>query len=443
MEQVRELLKKNCFRDARKILMDMNVVDIANSLEEMPKEVVLVVFRLLPKDMGAEVFSYMSKEQKQYIVETVHEREVKNIISELFLDDAVEFLEEMPANIAKKVLQNTDPDTRRLINQLLQYPDNSAGSVMTIEYVDLKKEMTVGAALSHIKETGVDKETVDNCFVTDANRVLEGVVSLRKLVLNDEQLKVGDIMDRQVIFAHTLDDQEEVAHTFKKYDLLSLPVVDNEERLVGIITIDDIVDIIEQEATEDFYKMAAMQPMEESYLKTPSFILAKNRLAWLTILMLSATFTGRIIQHFDDALQAAVILAAFIPMLMDTGGNAGSQSSTSVIRGLALNEIGIKDAFLVIKKEFRISFMAGASLAIINFLRLLLIEKVDLMVNLAVNFSLICTVIMAKVTGGILPIIAKKLKLDPALMAGPLITTIVDAAALIIYFSFAMWLLSI
>lgn len=443
MEQIRELLKKNRFTEARKRLLEMNVVDIANSLEEIPNEVVLVVFRLLPKDVAAEVFSYMSREQKQYIVETVHDREVKNIISELFLDDTIDFLEEMPANLAKKVLQNTDEATRRLINQFLQYPDNSAGSVMTIEYVDLKKEMSVKAALKHIKETGVDKETFDNCFVINANRVLEGVVSLRKLVLSDGDSKVEDIMERQVIFAHTLDDQEEVAHTFKKYDLLTMPVVDNEKRLVGIITIDDIVDIIEKEATEDFYKMAAMQPTEESYLKTSSRVLAKNRLAWLTILMLSATFTGRIIQHYDDMLQSVVILAAFIPMLMDTGGNAGSQSSTSVIRGLALNEIDTNDSFLVIRKELQISLMAGISLAIINFARLLFIEKIDLMVNLAVNFSLICTVIMAKVTGGILPIIAKKLNLDPALMAGPLITTIVDAAALIIYFTFAIWLLQI
>lgn len=312
---------------------------------------------------------------------------------------------------------------------------------MTIEYVDLKKEMTIEAALKRIKAVGIDRETIENCFVTDANRKLEGVVSLRKLILSDGFLKVEDVMERQTIFAGTLDDQEDIADTFKKYDLISMPVVDNERRLVGVITIDDVVDIIELENTEDFHRMAALQPAEEEYLKTSSLQLAKNRLAWLTILMISATFTGRIIQRFDNMLQSVVILAAFIPMLMDTGGNAGSQSSTLVIRGLALNEIKMGDILRVMKKEFSVSFTVGITLGLLNFVRLLL-ERVDLVVNITVSISLFCTVIMAKVLGGILPITAKKLKLDPALMAGPLITTIVDAAALMIYFTLAMWLIS-
>ncbi len=439
MKKIMALLKENRLSTARQQLLEMNVVDIANSLEEAPKEMVLVVFRILPKDMAAEIFTYMSKEQKQYIVETVNETEVKNIISKLFLDDTVDFLEEMPANIVKKVLQSTDYATRQLINQFLRYPDNSAGSVMTIEYVDLKKEMTVKEALQRVKKTGIDKETIDNCFVTDYNRKLEGIVSLRKLILNDENLKVHQVMDRQIIYAHTLEDQEEVANSFKKYDLLSMPVVDKEKRLVGIITIDDIVDVIEMENTEDFHKMAALQPVETKYLKTNALQLAKHRLAWLVILMISATFTGRIVQRYQDMLQSVVVLAAFIPMLMDTGGNAGSQSSTLIIRGLALNEIKMSDFFEVIKKEFRVSFIVGATLALLNFGRLYL-EGIEFYINITVCVSLFCTVAMAKIIGGMLPIIAKKFKIDPAIMAGPLITTIVDAAALMIYFSLALWL---
>lgn len=441
MDVIMTLIRDNRLASARNHLLEMNVVDIADWLEEAPKELVLVIFRLLPKDTAAEVFAYMSPEQKRYIVETVNDAEVKSIISQLFLDDAVDFLEEMPASIVKKVLQNADDVTRKLINQFLQYPDKSAGSIMTIEYVDLKKEMTIEAALKRIKAVGIDRETIENCFVTDANRKLEGVVSLRKLILSDGFLKVEDVMERQTIFAGTLDDQEDIADTFKKYDLISMPVVDNERRLVGVITIDDVVDIIELENTEDFHRMAALQPAEEEYLKTSSLQLAKNRLAWLTILMISATFTGRIIQRFDNMLQSVVILAAFIPMLMDTGGNAGSQSSTLVIRGLALNEIKMGDILRVMKKEFSVSFTVGITLGLLNFVRLLL-ERVDLVVNITVSISLFCTVIMAKVLGGILPITAKKLKLDPALMAGPLITTIVDAAALMIYFTLAMWLIS-
>lgn len=443
MKTIMELLRKNRLEEARGKLLEMNVVDIANSLEDVPQEMVLVAFRVLPKDMAAEVFAYLPREHKQYIVETVNEAEVRSIIGELFLDDTVDFLEEMPASIVKKVLQNTDDATRRLINQFLQYPDNSAGSVMTIEYVDLKKEMTIKEALEHVKITGVDKETIDNCFVIDENRKLEGVISLRRLILNDDSLKVYEVMEEQIIYTTTLDDQEYVADIFKKYDLVSMPVVDNEKRLVGVITIDDVVDIIEQENTEDFHRMAALQPTEDEYLKTNNWVLAKHRLAWLTVLMISATFTGRIVQRFDDMLQSVVILAAFIPMLMDTGGNAGSQSSTLVIRGLALNEIKSRDFLQVIRKEFGVSFMVGVTLALINFARLYFIEGLDFIINLTVNISLFFTVMLAKVIGGVLPIIAKKLRLDPALMAGPLITTIVDAAALMVYFTLALRLLDL
>jgi len=359
------------------------------------------------------------------------------------LDDAVDFIEEMPANIVKKVLKNTDEDLRKLINQLLNYPDYSAGSIMTVEYVDLKKEMTVKEAIGHIKKTGVDKETINTCYVIGKNRTLEGVVSIRKLILSADDQIIKDILNDDVISIKTTDDQENTAQLFKKYDLSAMPVVDNENRLVGIITVDDIVDIIEQENTEDLQKMAAMQPSEEEYLKTGVFELAKHRITWLLILMLSATFTGNIIKRFEDVLQSVVVLTAFIPMLMDTGGNAGSQSSTLIIRGLALGEISMSDALKVFWKELRVSMVVGLILAFVNFLRIFYLEGVGAMVSLTVCITLFMTVVLAKVVGGLLPIAAKSVKLDPAIMASPLITTIVDAFSLIIYFKMAHMLIGI
>jgi len=349
----------------------------------------------------------------------------------------------MPSNIVKKVLKNTDEETRKLINQFLNYPEDSAGSIMTIEFVDLKKEMTVKQALQHIKETGVDKETIDTCYVIDNNRILEGVISIRKLILSEESALVKDLMEKDAVYINTHDDQEKMASLFKKYDLLSMPVVDNERRLVGIVTIDDVIDVIEQANTEDIQKMAAMQPSEEKYLKTNALVLAKHRIIWLLILMISATFTGKIIRKFDDVLQAVVVLASFIPMIMDTGGNSGSQSSALVIRGLALGEISLKDAFKVLWKEIQVGCIVGLALSSVNFLRIYFLEKTDFMVSLTVSITLLLTVILAKIVGGILPILAKKCKLDPAIMAGPLITTVVDAVALTIYFSTAVWLLGI
>lgn len=443
MEKVLDLIRENKLMQARNQLKDMNVVDIAQLLDETSQEKMLIIFRILPKDISADVFSYLSSEQQRYIVESITDKEIKTIIDELFFDDTIDFLEELPANVVKKVIKNTDENTRALINQFLKYPENSAGSIMTIEYVDLKKEMTVKEALQHIKKTGIDKETINTCYVMAKNRRLEGVISIRQLILNDEDTIIKNIMDENVIYVHTLEDQEYVADTFRKYDFISMPVVDNENRLVGIITIDDIVDIIEQENTEDFQKMAAMAPSEEEYLKTGVFSLAKHRVVWLLVLMISATFTGSIIKKFEDVLQSVVVLAAFIPMLMDTGGNAGSQSSTLIIRGLALGEIELGDIMKVIWKELRVSIVVGAILAIVNFLRIYLIEKTDLYISLAICISLFFTVIIAKVVGGILPIAAKKFKLDPAIMASPLITTIVDAFALIIYFTAATKLLGI
>jgi len=341
------------------------------------------------------------------------------------------------------VLRNTDEETRKLINQFLNYPDYSAGSVMTIEFVDLKKQMTVKEALNHIRATGIDKETINTCYVIDKGRKLEGVLSIRKLILADEDTIIDDIMDVDVIYANTLDDQETIASLFKKYDLTALPVVDNENRLVGIVTIDDIIDIIDQENTEDLHKMAAMEPLEEEYLKTSAFVLAKHRIVWLLILMISATFTGNIIKRYEELLQSMVVLTDFIPMIMDTGGNAGSQSSTLIIRGMALGEIRTSDVLKVFFKELKVSLIAGTTLALVNFARLVFFERIDIAISAMVCFSLLLTVILAKMVGSILPIAAKKIRLDPAIMAGPLITTIVDAVALSIYFGIASKFLNI
>lgn len=442
-EKIFELIEQGKYAQLKEEIISMNVVDIALLFEEIESHKILVVFRILPKEIASGVFTHMSNELQQYIIESITDKEIGNIIEELFLDDTVDFLEEMPANVVKRVLINADSDTRNLINQFLDYPDDSAGSIMTIEYVDLKKEMTVKQAIERIKDTGIDKETIDTCYVTDHNRVLEGIINIRKLILSDELEIVKDIMETDVKRIFTHDNREEIVALFKKYDYFVMPVVDNENRLVGIVTMDDILDIIDQENTEDFQRMAAMQPSEKEYLKTNAFSLARHRIPWLLVLMISATFTGKIIRRYDDALQSVMILASFIPMLMDTGGNAGSQSSTLIIRGLALGEIRMVDFFKVFWKELQVSFIAGVTLAVVNFFRIYFFEKADLLVSLTVCTTLFFVVILAKIVGGLLPLIAKKLKIDPAIMASPLITTIVDAIALIIYFTTATWLLKI
>lgn len=443
MENTLNLINNRKFLEAKKSLEKKNVVDIATLLQEVDQESVVKIFRVLPKDVAADVFAYLDSDQRLYIVNSITDKEIASIIDELFMDDTVDILEELPSSVVKKVLRNTDESTRKIINQFLNYPESSAGSIMTIEYADLKKHMTVAEAIQHIKKTGIDKETINTCYVLGDNRELLGIVSLRKLILSDPDIVIGDFMKTDFISVNTLDDQEYVANLFKKYDLITVPVTDNEKRLVGIITIDDIVDIIDQENTEDIQKMAAMEPNEEPYLKTSVWALAKHRIIWLLVLMISATFTGNIIKSYEDALSSVVILASFIPMLMDTGGNAGSQSSTLIIRGLALGEIKLSDWFKVIFKELRVSIIAGGTLAVVNFLRIYFIEKTSFMISLTVCISLFFIVIVAKVIGGLLPIIAKKLKLDPAIMASPLITTIVDAVALTLFFSLSVQLLNI
>ncbi len=443
MENTIRLINEKKFIDARKTLENKNVVDIATLLGEMDKESVVKIFRVLPKDMAADVFAYLDHEERLFIINSITDIEISNIINDLFIDDTVDFLEELPANVVKKVLRNTDENTRKIINQILKYPESSAGSIMTIEYADLKKHMTVNEAISHIKKTGIDKETINTCYVLGDNRELQGIISLRKLILSDGNVLIENLMKTEFIYVNTLDDQENIAQLFKKYDLLSIPVTDNEKKLVGIITIDDIVDIIDQENTEDLQKMAGMEPNEEEYLKTSVWSLAKHRILWLLVLMISATFTGNIIRRFEDVLSSVVILAAFIPMLMDTGGNAGSQSSTLVIRGLALGDIKLSDGFKVMFKELGVSIITGSILAFVNFLRIYFFEKTSLMISITVCISLFCTVVVAKIIGGILPILAKKLKLDPAIMASPLITTIVDAVALTLYFTLSVNLLNL
>jgi magnesium transporter len=423
------------------MLIEMNAADIGELFETLPDQIRVVLFRLLPKELAAEAFSYMDPEIQQRIVEGITDKELARILDELFLDDTVDFIEEMPASMVKRVLKATDADTRKQINQLLQYPEDSAGSLMTIEFMELEQNETVKEAIREIRRQSDDKESINTCFVTDRQRRLEGIVRLHTILASDDETVIGDLMDTDIISVKTHDDQASVAGIFKKYDLLSLPVVDNENRLVGIITIDDIVDVIEEENSEDFYKMAAVMPGDDTYLKSSVVALARARITWLLVLMISATITGNIIRQFESVLSSMVILAAYIPMLMDTGGNSGSQAATMVIRGMALGEIHTQDILKIIFKEFRVSLLVGTVLALVNFAKLMLLDRLALPVALTVCVSLFCTVIVAKFCGSVLPVVAQKCKLDPAIMASPMITTIVDAVSLSIYFGLSSLIL--
>ena len=419
-------------------------VDIAEGLEEVnDSSKVIKLFRMLPKDIASDVFSYMTSDQQQLIAESVTNAEIKALVDDMFMDDAVDFLEEMPANVVKKVLQNADETTRATINQLLNYPENSAGSLMTIEYVDLHDYFTVRKAMDYIRRTGIDKETVYTCFVIDDQRHLVGQVSLRKLIIAPESTVIRDIMDTNIVSAKTTDDQEAVADDFRRYDLTSIAVCDKEERLVGIITIDDIVDVIQDENTEDIKKMAAIIPSDEAYLKTSVWNLVTHRLPWLLLLMISATFTSTIITHFETLLSGAVVLTAFIPMLMDSAGNSGSQTSVTVIRNMALGEVELSDWLRVLFKELRVAVLSGLALAAVNFLRMMIFTSAGTMVSLTVSVTLLCTVVIAMAVGCLLPMGAKRLGLDPAVMASPMITTIVDACSLLIYFMIASAMLGL
>lgn len=443
LEVLREYLDKKQYVKMREWMSELNVADIAVMIEELEEEEMLKVFRILPKDLAADIFSYLPIEAEQYIITSLSEREAARIIDNLMADDAADFLEEMPANIVKKLLVNASPETRRDINHLLRYPEDSAGSIMTVEFVDLKEGQTVTQAIERIRKLGVDSETINICYVLDNQRKLKGTIALRYLLLTDPDNKIGDIMHENVISIHTLMDQEEVARQFQKYDFTAMPVVDNEDRLVGIITVDDVVDILQEEATEDIEKMAAIVPSDKPYMKTGVFEIWKKRIPWLLFLMISATFTGKIIASFEEALSVYVVLTTFIPMLMDTGGNAGGQASVTIIRGLSLREIEFSDYLKVLWKEMRVAVLCGLTLAAANFLKLMFIDKVSLLVSAVVCLTLVIAVFLAKVVGSMLPMAAKKLGFDPAVMASPFITTIVDALSLLVYFRIATLLLGI
>ena len=433
--------------ELRGALSMLNEVDIAEYMEELDNEKMLMVFRLLPKDIAADVFAYMDADQRQRVIEAMDDNEAVRLVDDMFIDDAVDFLEELPAGVVKRVLKGCDAQKRALINQFLRYPENSAGSIMTIEYMELHVGTTVGEAMAEIRRTGLDKETIYTLYVLDAQRKLLGTLPLRKLLLAQDDVKVETLMNQQFVCVHTTDDQELVADTVRKYDLISIPVVDHEERMIGIITIDDIVDVIEEENTEDFEKMAAMLPSEDEYLKTGVLTLAKNRMPWLLFLMISAIFTGMIITHYEDALKTSafgVVLTACIPMLMGAGGNCGSQASTLTIRGLALGEVELKDIFKLLWKEVRVGLIVGAVLSVVTFalytfwlgdMDATIAQRIPTALTIAV--AVYITVIVAKAIGCTLPLLAKAVHLDPALMASPLITTIVDICSLLVLFSVA------
>ena len=437
IEKIDSLLESNQLSGLHKELVEMNEVDIAQALEGLEPAKMILAFRVLPKDISASVFSYFPSDAQQVIIQGITDKEVAAIIEDLYLDDAVDFLEELPANVVTRLLRNTTETTRNLINQFLIYPDDSAGTIMTIEYIKFRPDQTVREAMGILRRTGVNKEMIYTCYVIDEHRKLIGHVELKELLFGDENEFISELMDGNVIGVKTLDEQEFVADTARKYDLLVVPVVDNEGRMVGIITADDVMDVIEEENTKDIEMMSALVPSEDEYLKTSVWGLAKNRIPWLMILMISATFTGQIIHHFEQTLATLVGLTAFIPMLMDTGGNSGSQASTLIIRGLALGEVQYKDTLKVLWREVRVALICGLILAVVNYLRLIFFTDAGMAVSLVVSLSLFATVIIAKSIGCTLPMLAKKIGLDPALMASPMITTIVDACSLVIYFTVA------
>ncbi len=443
LEELKRLLAAKKYTNIRQFLADLNEADIAFLMEELEEEERLKVYRILPKDLAADVFSYLEVDSQEAIINSLSDREAGNVIDNLMADDAADLLEEMPANVVERLLANANPETRQAVNQLLRYPEDSAGSIMTVEYVSLKESLTVDQAIERIRAVGLDSETINICYVLDARRELVGTVALRYLLLSQGDEIIADIMHENVISVNTLMDQEQVAEKFKKYDFIAMPVVDNENRLVGIITVDDIVDIMEEETTEDMEKMAAIVPSDKPYMRTTVGETFKKRIPWLLLLMVSATFTGAIISSFEDALSVCAVLTVFIPMLMDTGGNAGGQASVTIIRGLSLGEITYRDVPRVVWKEIRVAVLCGGTLAIANFAKLMLFDRVGMLVAFTVCLTLVAAVLMAMVVGCLLPIGAKRLGFDPAVMASPFITTIVDALSLLVYFRFATMLLGI
>lgn len=449
MEKANELLKlieEKKYQEYKKVVNELPEIDVAQWIEELQEEQMIIAFRALPKDLAADVFSYLSSDSQQLIINGITDKELKNIVEDLYIDDAVDMLDEAPANVVQRVLQNASNETRTLINQFLNYKEDTAGSIMTAEFLDLKKGMTVKEALDRIRRICKDKETSYTCYVLDKNRILEGMITVKTILMAKDEEMIDDLMDTQVIYTTTNEDKENVAKLLSKYDLFALPVVDNENRMVGIVTIDDAVDVIEDEATEDFEKMAAMLPSDRAYLESKVTTLFKNRIVWLIVLMISGIIVGEILGYYEAKIAAIPLLVTFVPMLNDTGGNCGNQSSTMVIRGLTTGDITTKDWLKVWWKEFRVSLLVSIVLASFNFIRIAFFTKAPegvnvYMIAISVSGALFLIVILAKSVGGLLPILAKKLKLDPAVMAAPLITTLVDAAAIIIYFTFVSHLL--
>jgi magnesium transporter len=438
-----ELITQKQYTKLKAILSDMEPVDIAQLFDDLPEQYMPLLYRLLPKESAAEVFVELDSDTQEMLIRGFSDTELKDVLDELYLDDAVDIIEEMPSNVVKRIIQHTAPEMRHSINEILKYPKDSAGSIMTIEFIDLKEDMTVHDAFTRIRRTGLDKETIYTCYVTDRNRVLKGLVSAKDLLLSEEDCIIADIMEKNPISVNTMDDKEDVARALSKYDFLSLPVVDNENRLVGIVTVDDAIDVIEEEATEDIEKMAAITPSEKPYLKTGVWDTFLQRIPWLLLLMISATFTARIIAHFETALQSSLVLSTFIPMLMDTGGNSGSQASVTIIRGISLDEIDFTDIFKTIWKEMRVSLLCGVVLSGANFVKMMILKEAALPIAAVVCLTLVFTVFFAKLVGCTLPLLAKKVGFDPAVMASPFITTIVDAMSLVIYFNIATALLHI
>ena len=434
---IRTLLGNKRYSTIKDILVTLNAADIAAIFAELEPEMLPLLFRLLPKELAADTFVEMDPDQQELLITRFSDTELKEVIDELYIDDAVDLVEEMPANVVKRILHSADPDTRKLINELLKYPEDSAGSIMTTEFVELGIGYTVEDAIKTIRRTGFEKETINDCFVTGPSRTLEGIISIRTLILSQDDDRISDLMDTNVVSVNTMDDQETVAQKFQKYDLTAMPVVDGENRLVGMVTVDDAIDVMEEEATEDIEKMAAITPSDKPYLKTGVWEIYKHRIPWLMLLMVSATFTGLIISSFEEALAAQLVLTAYIPMLMDTGGNSGSQASVTIIRGLSLNEIQFRDILTVIWKEIRVAVLCGLSLSAVSFLKLMFLDKVGILVSLSVSMTLAVTVTIAKFIGCTLPMLAKKLGFDPAVMASPFITTVVDALSLLTFFTIA------
>ena len=442
IEEIRELIENKQFTELKKELKEMKSADVSMILDELDKEQAVIVFRLLSKEKAGMAFSYMETDMREKLIKDLTDAELKNVLDELFMDDTVDLIEEMPSNVVTRILRNVDKNDRKIINELLKYPDDSAGSIMTTEFIDLKENMTIEQALDRIRQIGTDSETIYTCYVLDHNRKLQGIISIKEILLAKENSLISDNMETNIISVNTLEDKEEVAKKFDKYDLYALPVVDKENRLVGIVTVDDAINVLQDEAEEDFEKMAAMAPTEESYFETSVFKHAKNRIVWLLVLMLSSAITGTIITNYENAFAAVPLLVAFIPMLMDTGGNCGSQSSTLIIRGLATDELEVKDVFKILWKEVRIAVIVGLSLTLVNGLRIFAQYK-NLQLACTVGLSITVTVILSKSIGCLLPLLAKKLKLDPAIMAAPLITTIVDILSVLVYFNIATAIMGI